>query len=123
MIDAGTVYLTPTLKFSPGNSDPAIAAVYSGTRRRNDPMNPAVTLRARVDGILRGHSNSRMDAVERPTVLIATMDPAIRVGLTELLQSFSVETIWLQGVEATKRMLSRKRIAACLCGFWLQDGT
>jgi len=86
-------------------------------------MNPAVTLKERVDGILRS-SNMRVErALELPTVLIATIDPAIRSGLIELFQGLSLRTVWMQGVEAAKNALRRENIAACLCGFWLQDGT
>lgn len=60
---------------------------------------------------------------EWPTVLVTTIDPEIRSGLAELFQAFSLNTIWLKGVEATKSMLAKERITACLCGFWLQDGT
>ena len=87
-------------------------------------MNPAVTLKERVDAILKKSSNPRVEhALSMPTVLIATIDPAIRSGLTELFQGFSLRTIWMQGVEAAKTVLHRENIAACLCGFWLQDGT
>ena len=87
-------------------------------------MNPVVALKERVDGIPGNHSNNRhVDGTPgQPTILVATADPAIRVGLTELLQAFSIETIWAQGVEAAKRILAKERIAACFCGFWLQDG-
>jgi DNA-binding NtrC family response regulator len=87
-------------------------------------MNPAVTLKERVEGILSSRSKTHLlEPLENPTVLVATTDPAIRAGLTELLQGFSVNTIWLQGVEAAKKILARQKVTACLCGFWLQDGT
>jgi len=56
-------------------------------------------------------------------ILVATIDPEIHLGLTELFQSFSLNTIWLRGVESAKNILARQKIAACFCGFWLQDGT
>jgi DNA-binding NtrC family response regulator len=31
--------------------------------------------------------------------------------------------MWVKGVEAAKSMLRKERVVACLCGFWLQDGT
>jgi DNA-binding NtrC family response regulator len=62
-------------------------------------------------------------APHQPNVLIATIDPEIHLGLTELFQSFSLNTIWLRGVESAKNMLARQKIEACFCGFWLQDGT
>lgn len=69
---------------------------------------------------------ARMDIEPSPprrTVLVATIDPAIRSGLAELFQAFHFNTIWLQGVEAAKSKLAKGRIDACLCGLWLQDGT
>jgi DNA-binding NtrC family response regulator len=87
-------------------------------------MNAAVTLKERVDVILKRNSSSRAEhARSIPTVLIATIDPAIRNGLTELFQGLSLQTIWMQGVEAAKSVLRRENVSACLCGFWLQDGT
>ncbi len=57
------------------------------------------------------------------SVLIATVDADIYSGLSELFQTFSLNTIWSKSVEAAKRVLVRERVAACFCGFWLQDGT
>ena len=57
------------------------------------------------------------------TVLVATSDPAIRSGLSDLFSGFPVNAIWSAGVEAAKSKLAKERIAACFCGFWLQDGT
>jgi DNA-binding NtrC family response regulator len=62
-------------------------------------------------------------APSQPNILVATIDPEIHLGLTELFQSFSLNTIWLRGVESAKNMLARQKVAACFCGFWLQDGT
>jgi len=87
-------------------------------------MSPAVTLKQRVDGILKRNAHAHGEHVPgKPTVLVATIDPAIRSGLTDLFEAFSFKTIWLQGVEAAKSVLDKEKIAACLCGFWLQDGT
>ncbi len=85
-------------------------------------MNTSVPLKESVDGILRKRADT-VAAVDRATVLIATMDSEIRDGLAELFQAFSVNTIWLQCVAAAKKMLAKEKIAACFCGFWLQDGT
>jgi DNA-binding NtrC family response regulator len=69
-------------------------------------------------------NESRSDrASDQPNILIATIDPEIHLGLTEIFQSFSLNTIWLRGVESAKTTLFRQKIAACFCGFWLQDGT
>jgi DNA-binding NtrC family response regulator len=34
-----------------------------------------------------------------------------------------VNTVWVSGLEETKRALSQGNVAACFCGFWLVDGT
>ena len=87
-------------------------------------MNPAAVLKEKVEGMLGLKSAACADhSSERPTILIATIDPQIHSGLADLFEAFSLNTIWLKGVEAAKAALSRERVAACLCGFWLQDGT
>ena len=75
-------------------------------------MNLAATLKVNV-----------ANATRKSSILIATIDPDIRSGLTDIFQTFSLNMIWSKGVEAAKSVLARERIAACLCGFWLQDGT
>jgi DNA-binding NtrC family response regulator len=55
--------------------------------------------------------------------LIATVDPEIQEGLADLLQIASINAIWVSSVGDVKTLVARERIAACLCGFWLQDGT
>ncbi len=59
----------------------------------------------------------------RPTVLIATIDPDIREALAELLETASLNAIWVSSVKDVKTLVAGERIIACLCGFWLQDGT
>jgi DNA-binding NtrC family response regulator len=56
-------------------------------------------------------------------VLIATIDTAIREALADLLEIASINAIWVGSVEDVKTLIARKGIVACLCGFWLQDGT
>lgn len=56
-------------------------------------------------------------------MLIATIDVEIREALVELLEIASINAIWVASVEEVKTLVARERIAACLCGFWLQDGT
>jgi DNA-binding NtrC family response regulator len=86
-------------------------------------MNPAAALRNRIRGYLRKHDPKVDHASERPIVLAATIDPAIRSGLAGLFEAFPFNTIWLESVEAAKSMLAGEKIAACISGFWLQDGT
>jgi DNA-binding NtrC family response regulator len=59
----------------------------------------------------------------KPSVLVATIDPEIRVGLAELLEGAAIDAIWVNGVKEFKAVIARQRVVACLCGFWLQDGT
>jgi DNA-binding NtrC family response regulator len=87
-------------------------------------MNPAVVLKEQADT----NRSKKPSAIthrspERPTVLIATIDPEIRSGLAELLEIVAVNGIWVRGVKDVKALVTGDRIAACLCGFWLQDGT
>ena len=86
-------------------------------------MTPATGPKERFEGILLGKKNDVDQVPERPTILVATIDPAIRSGLMDLFEGFSLNAIWLKGVEAAKGTLARKKVMACLCGFWLQDGT
>jgi DNA-binding NtrC family response regulator len=87
-------------------------------------MNPAVELRERVERYFTRKSvTSTKRTPGRPTVLIATIDTEIRESLADLLEIASINTIWVGRVEDVKTLVARERIAACLCGFWLQDGT
>lgn len=83
-------------------------------------MNPAVVLKAQATP---KRSEALGEPTLKPTILIATVTPEIRNDLNDLLQAFSLNTIWLKGVEAAKNVLAKEKIIACLCGFWLQDGT
>jgi DNA-binding NtrC family response regulator len=87
-------------------------------------MNPAIVLRGQVENKFKRKSatNIRRTA-DKPAILIATIDPEIREGLVDLLQSASVNAIWVGSVEDVKTVVAKERIDACLCGFWLQDGT
>jgi DNA-binding NtrC family response regulator len=51
------------------------------------------------------------------------VDPEIREGLAGLVEASSINAIWVGSVEDVKTIVARERIDACLCGFWLQDGT
>jgi DNA-binding NtrC family response regulator len=62
-------------------------------------------------------------SVESQTLLIATIDPDIRAALAELLDNAGIKGIWVSSVKEVKALIVKQRIAACLCGFWLQDGT
>jgi DNA-binding NtrC family response regulator len=87
-------------------------------------MNPAIVLRERAESnLIRKSATSIHRTPGRPTVLIATVDPEIREGLADLTKMASINAIWVRSVEDVKTLVAREGIAACLCGFWLQDGT
>src|SRR5579862_7655132 len=85
-------------------------------------MKPAEALH-KVENLLTKKPGIVGKALERHKILVATIDAEICKGLTDLFTPFSLDAIWLKGVEAAKSVLAREKIAACLCGFWLQDGT
>jgi DNA-binding NtrC family response regulator len=87
-------------------------------------MNPAVVLRERAgNNSIRKSATNIPQTPGRPTVLVATVDPEIREGLIDLLEMASINAIWVGSVEDVKTLAAKERIVACLCGFWLQDGT
>jgi DNA-binding NtrC family response regulator len=87
-------------------------------------MHPVVVLKERVVNHFRPKSVARIQrSPGRPTVLIATIDPEIREALADLLEFAAINAIWVGSVEDVNAIVARERIAACLCGFWLQDGT
>jgi len=74
--------------------------------------------------VIRSESGSGLQA--RPselTVLIATVDSTICNSMRELLQTYSLKTIWVKGLNEMRAVLAKKRVAACFCGPWLVDGT
>jgi DNA-binding NtrC family response regulator len=87
-------------------------------------MNPAVVLKERVESNFMRKSVAGIHRTPgRPTVLIATIDTEIREALADLLEMACLNAIWVRSVEDVKTLVARGGIAACLCGFWLQDGT
>jgi DNA-binding NtrC family response regulator len=87
-------------------------------------MNPAAALMGRVESNFTRKSVTGLKRIPgRPTVLIATIDSEIREALADYLEMASINAIWVVSVEDVKTLVAREQIAACLCGFWLQDGT
>jgi len=87
-------------------------------------MNPAAIMGDRAESkSTRKSVTSIRPTAGKPTVLIATIDPEIRAALAELLEGAAIDAIWVNGVKEFKTVVARERVAACLCGFWLQDGT
>jgi len=87
-------------------------------------MNPAIVLKGQVENnFTRTSAKSARHGSNWPAVLIATVDPEIQDGLAGLLETASINAIWVGSVEDVKTTVARENIIACLCGFWLQDGT
>jgi DNA-binding NtrC family response regulator len=60
---------------------------------------------------------------EAPTVLIVSADAEVRDSLAEILEGHRTNIDWVRGAEAAKRLFDRGRVAACLCGFSVEDGS
>jgi DNA-binding NtrC family response regulator len=58
-----------------------------------------------------------------PTVLVAAIDWQVRSSLSAVLPSFAINTVWVSSVAEALKVLAAKDVSACLCGFWLEDGT
>lgn len=70
--------------------------------------------------------NSLVDiawAPEAPTILVASSDSLVSDGLARLLEPYPINTVWVKGLADAKVWFATEKIAACLCGFWLEDGT
>jgi DNA-binding NtrC family response regulator len=60
----------------------------------------------------------------RSSIVLATTDPQILDGMSELLRGYRVNTIWAKGIEEVRGALAEHNdVFACFCGFWLVDGT
>lgn len=62
-------------------------------------------------------------APEAPTILVASSDLMVSDSLARLLEPYPINTVWVRGVADARIWVGTERIAACLCGFWLEDGT
>jgi DNA-binding NtrC family response regulator len=60
---------------------------------------------------------------EQPVVLVATADPVICHNMGALLQMYPLRTLWAKSVGEVRTLLTKEKVAACFCGFWLVDGT
>lgn len=57
-----------------------------------------------------------------PNVMIVTTDSKLHSALAAILQARGISVEWVRGVDSAKALLERHTIAACLCGFGLEDG-
>lgn len=87
-------------------------------------MSPAAASKERATGSFKRKSVTAIQRTPgRPTVLIATIDPEIQEALAQLLERSSINAIWVGSVMDVKTVIAQENVAACFCGFWLQDGT
>jgi DNA-binding NtrC family response regulator len=68
-------------------------------------------------------SSGPQEIPDAPTVLVAAIDWQVRSGLAAVLPSFAINFEWVTGAAEAIKVLAAKEISACLCGFWLEDGT
>lgn len=57
------------------------------------------------------------------TVVVATNDPKIRAALSGILSDSEIELECVDGASGAYEFFARGDVAACLCGFGLDDGT
>lgn len=62
-------------------------------------------------------------APEAPTILVASSNSLVSDSLVRLLEPYPINTVWVKGLADAKVWFATDRIAACLCGFWLEDGS
>ena len=60
---------------------------------------------------------------EAPTILVASSDSVVSDSLARLLEPYPVNTVWVKGLADARLWFGATKIAACLCGFRLEDGT
>lgn len=60
---------------------------------------------------------------DAPTVLVAALNWQVCSGLSSVLASFAINTEWVSSVAEATKVLETKDVSACLCGYWLEDGT
>lgn len=68
-------------------------------------------------------SSREHEIPDAPTVLVAALDWQVRSGLSAVLASFTINTESVSSVAEATRILDTKDVSACLCGYWLEDGT
>jgi DNA-binding NtrC family response regulator len=59
----------------------------------------------------------------RQRILLATADSEVGLHISDLLQNYPVDVLRASRMEEIKLAIAKGNIAACLCGFWLVDGT
>jgi|HubBroStandDraft_6_1064221.scaffolds.fasta_scaffold215361_2 hypothetical protein len=104
-----------------GNPMSAVLPAFFGTQdeRHGNTMNPSTNIQR-----ITAPPQLKASAYQpQATVLVATNDLEIRENVGELLQLFPLKILWARGLEEVKSALIGESVTACLCGFWLVDGT
>jgi DNA-binding NtrC family response regulator len=57
------------------------------------------------------------------TVMIATMDASVHRMLAQILEGHGIDVVWVKGLERAQEFLRLGTVAACLCGFGLEEGS
>jgi CheY-like chemotaxis protein len=95
-----------------------------GRPERSIPMN---TMAVAVDtgSVLSSHYRQSEFPMKggTPRVVIVTTDTKVHGALAGILHGHGVSVEWVKGVEAAKSLLDGDSLAACLCGFGLEDGS
>ncbi len=76
----------------------------------------------RIEAIV-GSRFTRRNQNEAASLLIVSADPQLRNDLSEAIDGRWSRIQSATGADSAKRLLAFNRIAACLCGFELEDGS
>jgi len=88
---------------------------------KGSAMSTVLTATEQLHGV---HSTADFRVLaEDPTILVASGEPAISDHLAKLLEPYPINTVWVKGSVDARVWLATGKIAACLCGFWLEDGS
>ncbi len=88
---------------------------------KGSAMNTVLTATEQLHGL-----HSTVDfrlASEEPTILVASGDPGISDNMAKLLEPYPINTVWVKGSVDARVWLATDQVTACLCGFWLEDGS
>jgi DNA-binding NtrC family response regulator len=80
-------------------------------------------MREEIEGANAFPAESSCEGVQLLTVVVVSADPAIRSSMVEVLQECYLKTIVVDGIAELKAIAPEELVVACLCGFWLADGT
>jgi DNA-binding NtrC family response regulator len=69
------------------------------------------------------HVESTAEGMQLLTVVVVSADAAVRSAMTEVLQECCLKTICVDGLADLKSIPPEEMVVACLCGYWLADGS